>query len=119
MANTVDVIHDVAGEDPGLRVLRLLRLAVRALAGELSDQELATRGVARRLDHKEAGKARDGHQRSALTAMGKASPEECRQVGDLPPKRFTADTADRTGRAERSIQRDAERGGKIMSAATT
>lgn len=36
-----------------------------------------------------------------------------RQVGDLAGDRFTADTSARTGRAERSIQRAAERGNKI------
>lgn len=34
-----------------------------------------------------------------------------RQVGDLnAPGRFTADTAAKTGRSERAVQRDAERG---------
>ena len=37
-----------------------------------------------------------------------------RQVGDLGPNRFTTDTAETTGRAERSVQRDAERGEKIL-----
>lgn len=36
-----------------------------------------------------------------------------RQLGDLNVDRFTADTAAKTGRSERSIQRDAERGKKI------
>jgi hypothetical protein len=35
-----------------------------------------------------------------------------RQVGDLP--RFTADTAKATGQSERTVQRDAERGEKIL-----
>ena len=48
------------------------------------------------------------------TAMGKASPKEGRKVCDLPPKRFTADTAEVTGKAERTIQLDAERGEKIL-----
>lgn len=37
-----------------------------------------------------------------------------RQLGDLPqPDRFTADTATKTGKSERSVQRDARRGEKI------
>jgi len=47
--------------------------------------------------------------------------ESSRQFGDLKTasdtKRFTQDTADNTGNAERSVQRDAERGEKIMPAA--
>ena len=36
--------------------------------------------------------------------------KQSRQLGDLAPKRFTADTAETIGRAERSVQLDAERG---------
>ncbi len=38
-----------------------------------------------------------------------------RQLGDLKePDRFTADTAAKTGRSERAVQRDAERGEKVI-----
>jgi hypothetical protein len=40
-----------------------------------------------------------------------------RQFGDSSNDRFTADTAERTGRSERSIQRDAECGEKISERA--
>ena len=39
-----------------------------------------------------------------------------RQLGDLPD-RFTADTAARTGQSERSVQRDATRGGNASGTA--
>lgn len=40
-----------------------------------------------------------------------------RQVGDLPSDRFTADTAAKTGTSERAVQRNAERGAKVTTAA--
>lgn len=64
-------------------------------------------------------------QRAEQTARRKAIYEELhpetrhggdrasRQVGDLNPDRFTAETATRTGRSERAVQRDAERGEKV------
>ncbi len=68
--------------------------------------------------------------RAAQTARRKAIYEELhpetrhggdrasRQVGDLvETERFTAETAAATGRAERSIQRDAERGEKVSEEA--
>jgi hypothetical protein len=41
-----------------------------------------------------------------------------RQLGDLPdPERFTAETAAASGRSERAVQRDNERGEKVTDAA--
>lgn len=41
--------------------------------------------------------------------------EKSRQVGDSTADRFTADAVEKTGRSERTIQRDAARGSKIES----
>ncbi|TDR89552.1 hypothetical protein [Enterovirga rhinocerotis] len=46
------------------------------------------------------------------TANGANQHDSLRQNGEASP-RFTKETADRTGRAERNIQRDAERGEKV------
>jgi hypothetical protein len=47
-------------------------------------------------------------------AGGQLAP--CRQLGDtVNVVRFTADTARATGKSERAVQRDAERGGKIAA----
>lgn len=41
--------------------------------------------------------------------------EKVRQVGEaIPADRFTAETASATGRSERAVQRDAERGSKVI-----
>ena len=53
--------------------------------------------------------------RSGATGSGR---EKVRQVGEAEPaKRFTAGTAAATGRSERAVQRDAERGDSITSEA--
>ncbi len=44
----------------------------------------------------------------------KSSRRVCDSTSSNDPKRFTADTAEATGRAERTIQLDAERGEKIL-----
>jgi hypothetical protein len=49
--------------------------------------------------------------RNGATGNGR---EKVRQVGEAtPPDRFTADTASRTGRSERKVQRDAQRGESV------
>lgn len=52
-------------------------------------------------------------RREATLKQGEQSPS--RQVGETgKPARFTADTAAKTGQSERAIQRDAERGEKVI-----
>ncbi len=54
------------------------------------------------------------HPETAHGAIGGGHDKQSRQLGDSAPERFTTDTAETTGRAERSVQRDAERGEKIL-----
>ncbi len=50
------------------------------------------------------------------TRLGENQHTRLRQLGERPAsERFTADTAARTGRSERAVQRDAERGEKIVA----
>lgn len=52
------------------------------------------------------------------TAHGGDRSEPSRQSGDLPKvERFTENTAKATGQSERAVQRDAERGEKVIAAA--
>lgn len=55
------------------------------------------------------------HPETAHGAVG-GGHSQSRQIGDSAP-RFTADTAAKTGRSERVVQRDAERGEKVSPAA--
>jgi ParB/Sulfiredoxin domain len=61
------------------------------------------------------------HPETARGAVGRTGYEKSRQLGDSNEAaenivRFTKETAARTGRSERDIQRDADRGGKIGEA---
>jgi len=53
------------------------------------------------------------HPETVHGATLKKGDAPSRQLGDSGTDRFTTDTAETTGRAERSVQRDAERGEKI------
>lgn len=56
------------------------------------------------------------HPETTHGAIGNGR-EKIRQVGDSTSDRFTADTAKATGKSERSIQREAERGEKVTEQA--
>jgi hypothetical protein len=60
--------------------------------------------------HPEAANGAIGNGRGKVRQVGEAT---C--SGEI--KRFTADTAARTGQSERAVQRDAERGAKVCSSA--
>ena len=57
------------------------------------------------------------HPETEHGAIGGGHDKQSRKLCDSAPKRFTQDTAEKTDRAERTIQLDAERGEKIMPAA--
>lgn len=85
------------------RAARLWEIDENLARGELSEPERILHVKERkRIYEDEHPEARHGGDRKSS-----------RQVGDLNADRFTADTAAKTGRSERSIQRDAERGKKI------
>lgn len=89
------------------RAARLWEIDENLARGELSEPERILHVKERKRIYEEE------HPETKLGATG-AGREKVRQVGEAnPADRFTADTAAKTGRSERSIQRDAERGKKI------
>jgi ParB-like chromosome segregation protein Spo0J len=83
---------------------RLWEIDENLCRAELSPSERAKHTAERKAIYEEIHpETRHGGDRS----------EASRQLGDLPD-RFTADTASVSGRSERAVQRDAERGEKVI-----
>jgi hypothetical protein len=98
----------LASNNPALRRYILDRNQAPQMRAELSASERAQQTARRKAIYLEL---------HPETEHGVNQHSSSRQVGDSSATRFTADTAAKVGQSERKVQRDAERGEKVIDGA--